>query len=245
MAVVTGSCADGQKNGTASPSGESSQPLSRSVEPSTSSTIFGIVTLSGFAPAMQRIDMSDEPNCMNKTPVFQQTIVTGANGALANAVVYVKSGLENYRFDSPSNRVVLDQKGCMYEPHIIALMVNQPLQINNDDMTIHNVHPISKINDSWNRSQPPGAESLVQSFPRAELAIPIVCNVHPWMRSYTFVFAHPYYTVTSKSGMFDLKGLPPGRYTIEAWHEKYGTQDQIVTVGPKESKNISLVFKVS
>jgi hypothetical protein len=157
-------------------------------------------------------------------------------------VIYVKSGLGNYRFDSPPDPVVLDQRGCMYEPHVLALMVNQPLEVRNDDATIHNVHPESKANESWNRSQTPGAPPLTTSFAKPELAIRVECNVHPWMRSYMFVFAHPYYAVTSTAGTFELKNLPAGTYTIEAWQEKYGVQDQTVTVGAKASKNISFAF---
>jgi hypothetical protein len=189
--------------------------------------------------------MSGEPNCRNSTPVFPQTVVAGKNGALANAVVYVKSGLGNYHFDPPAHPVVLDQKECMYEPHVVALMVNQPLEIRNDDLTIHNVHLVPKTNAQWNRSQTPGSPPLVTSFAKPELAISVECNVHPWMRSYMFVFNHPYYAVTSTPGTFDLKNLPPGTYTIEVWQEKYGTQDQTVTVGAKESKTISFAFKAS
>ena len=215
------------------------------VDLNTTGSITGTVALDGMPPRFPAIDMSGEPNCRNTTPVFPQTVVTGKNGALANAVIYVKSGLGNYRFDPPPDSVALDQKGCMYEPHIVALMVNQSLEIKNDDATIHNVHPVSKTNEAWNRSQTPGAPPMTISFAKPELAIPVECNVHPWMRSYMFVFAHPYYAVTSTAGTFELKNLPPGTYTIEVWQEKFGTQDQTVTVGAKESKTISFAFRAS
>jgi len=226
---------------------ESSAPSAPAprVDPSTAASIIGTVTLDGMPPKFPAIDMSVELNCRNTSPVFPQTVVTGENGALANAVIYVKGGLGNYRFDAPADSVVLDQKGCMYDPHVLALMVNQPLEIRNDDSTIHNVHPVPTTNEAWNRSQTPGAPPLTTSFAKPELAIPVECNVHPWMRSYMFVFAHPYYAVTSTAGTFELKNLPPGTYTIEAWQEKYGTQDQTVTVGAKESKTISFVFNAA
>ena len=122
-------------------------------------------------------------------------------------------------------------------------LVNQPLQVTNSDMTTHNIHPVPKDNREWNQSQPPGAAPLMETFAREEVAIPVKCNVHPWMRSYICVVGHPFYAVTGDDGSFTIKGLPPGDYTIEAWHEKYGKQETKVTVGPKESKAADFTFK--
>jgi len=133
----------------------------------------------------------------------------------------------------------------MYDPHVIALMTGQPLSVKNSDQTTHNIHPMPKDNRDWNKSQAPGASPIDDSFARAELAIPVKCNVHPWMKSYIFVFKHPYYAVTGKDGKFELKGLPPGTYTIEAWQEKFGTVDQTVTIGAKESKPVTFTFKAA
>lgn len=223
-------------------SANSTSASSRTVDASTAGSVAGTVTLDGSPATMQPIDTSSDPNCTGGSPIFPQTVVMGLHGELANVVVYVKGGVGDYRFDTPSDHITLDQKGCTYAPHVLALMVNQPFQIDNDDMTVHNVHPESKVNDSWNRSQPAGAPPVVTTYTHPELAIPVMCNVHPWMRSYLFVFAHPYFAVTSAAGKFDLRNLPPGSYTIEAWHEKYGLQDQVVTVGPKESQEISFHF---
>lgn len=241
FSIVLAGCGKDETSQHSEESTVASGPALR-VDASTSGSIVGSVTLDGVPPKFAPIDMSGEPNCRNDAPVFPQTVVTGKNGELANVVIYVKSGLGNYHFDPPTEPVVLDQKGCMYEPHIVALMVNQSLQIRNDDATIHNVHSEPKTNAAWNRSQTPGTPPLETSFPKPELAISIECNVHPWMRSYMFVFSHPYYAVTSTAGTFELKNLPSGTYTIEAWQEKYGVRDQTVTIGAKESKPISFVF---
>ena len=189
--------------------------------------------------------MSSEPACVkvSSSPSDSREVITGENGALANVVVFVKSGLENYRFDTPKEAVVLDQKGCTYEPRIVALMANQPLEIHNDDATIHNVHATPKANSEWNKAQRSGSPPLRVSFPTPELAIPFMCNVHPWMRAFVFVFANPYYAVTTRAGKFELRNLPPGTYTIEAWQERYGKQDQSVTIGARESKTISFRFQ--
>jgi hypothetical protein len=216
------------------------------VEPSTAGSIRGTVTLEGQPPELRPIDMNSEPGCrkLNPEPVIPPEIVTGPNGGLANVVVYVKGGLGQYGgFKTPQDSVALDQKNCMYEPRIVALMVNQPLEIRNDDATIHNVHVMAKENNGWNKGQRAGGPVIETSFSRPELAIPFMCNVHPWMRAFVFVFAHPYFGVTSKTGEFELKGLPPGAYTIETWHERYGTQDQSVTIGPRETRQVSFRYK--
>ena len=217
------------------------------VDLATSGSVTGTVKLEGPLPTFHAIDMSAEALCQQShpTPVIPPIVVRGANGALANAVVYVKSGLGSYHFDVPTTPVVLTQKGCMYEPRVLAVMARQAVDINNEDPTIHNVHPMPRVNRPWNKSEPVGDPPIETSFPKPELAIPIACNIHPWMRAFLFVFAHPYFDITSKTGSFELKNLPPGTYTIEAWQEKYGTQDQTITIGAKESKVVSFTFGTS
>jgi hypothetical protein len=124
-------------------------------------------------------------------------------------------------------------------------MAGQTIEVKNDDQTTHNIHPAPKDNREWNQSQPAGASPLVESFARAEVGIPVKCNVHPWMKGYIAVFKHPFFFVTKKDGSFDLKGLPPGTYTIEAWQERFGTVDQQVTIGPKETKTIKISFSAT
>jgi Carboxypeptidase regulatory-like domain len=225
---------------------ESSEPPAPTavVDPSTAGSITGTVKLEGAPPAFKPIDMSAEATCVqaNPSPVVPPIVVTGPHDALANAVVYVKSGLGSYRFDTPSTPVVLDQKGCMYEPRVLAMMVSQPFEVHNEDQTIHNVHPMPRENKPWNKSEPVGDPPIQATFTKPELAIPVACNIHPWMRAFLFVFAHPYFDITSKSGEFALRNLPPGTYTIEAWQERFGAQDQTVTIGPTETKSIEFTF---
>ncbi|HKV06146.1 MAG TPA: hypothetical protein VJO53_13705 [Candidatus Acidoferrales bacterium] len=224
---------------------ESSPPPIAIVDASTAASITGTVTFAGSPPTLRPIDMSASPACVkaNPAPIVPPAVVTGDNGALANVVVYVKAGLGNYRFDTPRDPAVLGQKACMYEPHVVALMTNQQFEIQNNDPTMHNVHPLPKHNRQWSTSQPAGSAALKSFFGRPEFAMPVLCNVHPWMRAFVFIFDHPYFAVTSKTGTFELKTLPPGTYTIEAWHEIYNAQDQVVTVAPSESKAISFTFR--
>ncbi|MGB0035143.1 MAG: carboxypeptidase regulatory-like domain-containing protein [Candidatus Acidiferrales bacterium] len=248
LALTISGCGGGSKpsSETASQPAAPATPLA-TVDAATAGSITGSVTLDGTVPPAKAINMSAEPYCQKShtSPVIPPEVVTGEKGALANVVIFVKDGLGNYTFETPKTAVVLDQKGCMYDPHVMALMAGQQLQVKNDDQTTHNIHPTPKDNRDWNQSQPPGAAPIEESFARAELAIPVKCNVHPWMKSYIFVFKNPYYAVTSKDGKFDLKGLPPGTYTITAWHEKFGTVDQTVTIGAKESKPVSFTFKAN
>jgi hypothetical protein len=227
-------------------SSESAQPApTATVDPITVGTISGTVTLAGTPPTPRAIIMSAGPECakLHATPLTYPEVVVGEHGALANVLVYVKLGLGNYRFEVPSTPATLDQTGCMYEPHVMGLMARQQLLVKNTDPVVHNVHPVPHNNRAWNRSQPVGSAPIEATFENPDFAMPVLCNVHPWMRAFLFVFAHPYFAVTPASGAFELKNLPPGTYTIEAWQEKYGTQDQVVTLGPRESKSMSFTFQ--
>ncbi len=247
IVVALGLSNCGKKEGQEATTETTSAPAATPIDMSTVGDVSGTVKLDGKAPASRRIRMDAEPNCakMHTEPVLVQEVVTGDGGALENVIVYVKEGLGNRTFETPKEPVVLDQKGCLYHPHVVALMAGQNFEVTNSDSTTHNIHPMPKDNREWNRSQPPGSGAIEETFARPEVAIPVKCNVHPWMKSYIAVFKHPYFQVTGKDGTFDLKNLPPGTYTIAAWQEKYGTVEQQVTIGPKESKKIELVFKAA
>ncbi|HVP47192.1 MAG TPA: carboxypeptidase regulatory-like domain-containing protein [Bryobacteraceae bacterium] len=216
------------------------------IDEATAATVTGKVNFSGTKPTEKTIDMSATPACARAhagAPPKSEEVVVNGNGTLKNVFVWVKSGVPDKQWPVPSTPVDLAQKGCMYGPHVIGVMTNQDIKIVNDDPTNHNIHPLPKINQEWNQSQPPKGDSLTKKFPREEVMIPVKCNVHPWMRSYIGVVSHPFFAVTGDDGTFTIKGLPPGKYTVEAWHEKYGTQDIDVTVAAKESKPVDFTFK--
>jgi plastocyanin len=208
-------------------------------------TITGKVAFDGAKPVLKTIDMSDKPECAKQHPTPQKSeeAIVNDNGTLKYAFVWVKSGLPDQSWQVPSTPVLLDQHACMYSPHVIGVMAGQQIDVKNSDPTNHNIHPMPQTNQEWNESQPPGSPDKMQSFPRQEVMIPVKCNIHPWMRSYIGVVSHPFFAVTGDDGTFTIKGLPPGTYTVETWHEKYGTQDQTVTVGPKDSKTVDFSFK--
>ena len=209
-------------------------------------TITGKVAFDGTAPTPKNIDMSAVPFCTKAhaaAPAKTEDVVVNDNKTLRNVFVWVKSGLPDQQWQVPTSPVMLNQTGCMYVPHVIGVMAGQQIDIKNSDATNHNIHPQPQTNQEWNESQPPGTPDKMQSFPRQEVVIAVKCNIHPWMRSYIGVVSHPFFAVTGDDGTFTIKGLPPGTYTIEMIHEKYGKQEQSVTVGAKESKTADFQVK--
>ncbi len=208
-------------------------------------SIKGVVKFAGQAPHPTPIRMTSEPSCskLHSGPVMSEDVVVGQDGGLENVIVFVSQGLEGRHFDPPAEPATIEQKGCVYKPHVLAVQANQKLRIVNEDGTLHNIHPTPSNNREWNKAQPPNAPPLEEVFPREEVSIPVKCNVHSWMKGYLAVFSHPYFAVTGGGGSFDLKALPPGNYTITAWHEKLGTETQHITVGGNETKSLEFVFK--
>jgi plastocyanin len=215
------------------------------VDEASAATVSGKVAFTGDKPVAKPISMDATPACarQHSTPPKSEEVVLNANGTLRNVFVWVKGGLPDRQWPTPATPVSLDQKQCIYNPHVIGVMVNQNVEITNSDPTNHNIHPLPKINREWNESQPPQGEKKIKQFPREEVLIPVKCNVHPWMRSYIGVVSHPFFAVTSDEGTFTIKGLPPGDYTVEAWHEKYGTQEQKIKVEAKQSATLDFTFK--
>jgi hypothetical protein len=208
-------------------------------------TVSGKVTYTGTPMKPKVIDMSKEPTCQKQhtTPVTTETVVTGPNNALANVVVYISAGAPN-ESTVPSQAVTYEQKGCQYIPHVQVMYVNQELKILNDDQTSHNIHPLPKLNPEWNKSQPAGAPPIEAKFAKEEF-ITVKCNIHPWMHGYFVVLKTSHYSITKDDGSFSLPNLPPGKYTISAWHEKYGTQNQDLTVTGNETKTIDFTLKAT
>lgn len=215
------------------------------VDAATAGSIAGKVRFDGPAPAAETVRVSTDKNCVQDAGPNPQSdaILIAADGALKNSFVYVKEGLDpGYGFEAPTAPVVLDQKGCFYSPRVIGIRVGQPLEIVNSDPTMHNVHAMPVANTEFNRSQPVKGAKNTEVFTTPEVMVRFMCNVHNWMAAYVGVLPHPYFAVTDAAGNFEIRNLPPGTYTLEAWHEKFGRQTATVTVGAKEAKTAAFTF---
>jgi len=186
--------------------------------------------------------MSKEPSCASKhpTPVMNEGVVTGAGNTVANVVVYISAG--ETPGAAPTQAVHYEQKGCQYVPHVAVMQAGQPLEISNDDPVAHNIHPLAKVNSEWNKSQPPGTAPIETVYAKPEF-IPVKCNIHPWMFGYFAVLPTSHYAISGADGTFSLEGLPPGKYTLTAWHERFGTKTMEVTVPATGAATADFVFQ--
>jgi plastocyanin len=193
--------------------------------------VTGKAVLNGPAPKPKEINMKAVPQCaaLHANPVYEETIVTGAGGELKNVVVYVKDG-GKLGGAVPPTPVVLDQKGCVYNPHVVSVMVGQDLKARNSDGFLHNVHGLAKDNGEFNfPQQTKGQENKIDATKAVE-TYKIKCDVHPWMSAWVVVLDHPYSAVTGDDGKFTIKGLKDGKYTLVAWQEKLGIQEAQIEV---------------
>lgn len=237
-------CSGGGETPDATESADAGSGAAFSVDPATAGTITGKVSFSGKAPRRGRINMSAETSCAQAHggPIPTEDFVPNDNGTIRYAFVYIKSDFGGASFPVPEEPVVLDQKDCLYSPHVVGAMAGQTIRFLNSDTVTHNVHPVPENNREWNVSQPPNSDPIEKSFARPELLLAVKCNVHPWMRAYIGVMKHPYFAVTGSDGTFTIGNLPPGDYTVVSWQEKLGEQEIQVTIGDSETKEIELAY---
>jgi hypothetical protein len=232
--------AAGATESAASPAApSSSEPI-----PPIAGAIAGRVRFEGEPPARKPLDViANQPGCSGhaSAPLSERAIVN--DGRLVNAFVYVKRGFEGASIPpAPSEPAVLDQRGCIYTPHVLGVQVGQRLVVRNSDGTTHNVNRRAKKNDSANLTQAAGAPEIAWQPEKDELGVSFSCDLHPWMRSYVCVSEHPWFAVSDARGEFAIRGLPPGEYTLEAWHELYEKRSAKAVVGADGSGTVEFVF---
>jgi plastocyanin len=222
------------------------KPVYFQVDPATAGIITGTIRFSGAKPAAAMIDMEQDADCAKlhrNAPVPDEAVVVNRNGTLRNAFVYLKSGLEGKAFAPPAATVTIDQKGCWFAPRVLGIQTGQLLTVTNSDPVTHNIHPLAQVNREWNHSQAPEEAPFTRKFLSPEVMVRVKCNVHRWMRAWIGVLDHPYFAVTGADGKFELRNVPPGTYTVAAWQEKLGTQEQTLTVTPSGKVTAAFVFQ--
>lgn len=207
-------------------------------------SISGKVDIEGNVPPNPVINMDADPVCksLHQGEVRAEKAIQNENGTLKNVFVYIKEGFDG-KAEAPKSPAVLDQKGCLYDPHVMGMQVGQPLSILNSDATLHNVHALAEKNPEFNLGMPLQGMKLEKTFFNSEVMMKFKCDVHPWMVAYIGVLPHQYFAVTDETGAFEIDGLDPGEYTLEAWHETYGIKTQkIKIVGGDEVKKVDFKF---
>lgn len=252
LLTLSSACGGGKDGTTNTVSNSSGSDAGATAYSGATGTITGVISYNGTAPAAKKIDTTADAACGKANPnlMTDDTIVT--DGKLANTFVYIKEGtveggkkIGDYAWATPSSAVQLDQKGCHYSPHVMGVQTNQKISITNSDQTQHNVHPTPKLNQEWNQTQANGAPPIEKSFTRAEVLIPVKCNQHPWMKAYIGVMKTPFFDVSETNGAFEIKGVPPGTYTVVAWREggANGTEKTMqVTVPANGSAKADFAF---
>lgn len=210
-------------------------------------SITGTISLDGQAPAKQTIKMSADPQCDALNPNGRTgDVFLVKDGKVQNVFVYIKEGLGDQKFEIPAGPMAhVDQVGCMYTPRVIGVMVGQEFEIRNSDPTLHNVHSLPKASRPFNNAMPMKGMTIKRKFTAPEVMVRVKCDVHPWMAAYVGVLPHPFFGVSGEDGAFTIANVPPGTYTIEAWHEKMGTQTASVTVADGAAATADFAFKPS
>ena len=210
--------------------------------PAGSASVNGTISFNGTAPAPQPLNLDRECQELREEPAVSQKVVVNDNGTLRWVFVYVKEGLGDQKFAVSREAVELDQEGCTYEPHVLALQTGQTLKILNSDPLLHNIHALPQQNRPFNFGMPNAGMEREESFRVPEVMVRIKCDVHPWMEAWAGVTAHPYHSVSGEDGSYTIENLPAGQYVIEAWHEEFGSQTQNVTVGDGEAVTLDFTF---
>ncbi len=198
-----------------------------SISAITAGEIKGRVKFIGKGPKAKRIRMDADPVCAasHKEAARAESFIVDANGNLANVIVYLKG--VKYDGKAPSNEVIIDQKGCVYSPHVLGVQAGQPVKILNSDATMHNIHGLPKVNKEFNFGMPKSLKEKSIVFDKSEDVFVIKCDVHPWMKSYTQVFDHPYFAVSGTDGSFSIPNVPDGTYEAVAWQERLGDKNKL------------------
>ncbi len=208
-------------------------------------TLRGTVYIDGKPPKRRSVAMDHVRGCREYPEQETESILANEDGQLQNVFVYITNGIDRSTFSPvPEEPVVLEQEGCWFVPHVLTVRTGQRLVIRNLDETFHNVNarPAHGSNKAFNVTQRPGGDDIVKVFPRPEIAIPLACDIHPWMKAYVGVVEHDYHAISDELGAWTIEGLAAGEYLVESWHEKYQGKKAVVTVGAGETAEVTFRY---
>jgi hypothetical protein len=217
-------------------------------DPATVGTVTGRIVVEGTVPPAELIRLDGDPKCLALAGGSQrrdESMVMGEGNAVQNVFVYVKDGLPPRLYPVPTTPVVLDQQQCRYVPRVFGIQVGQQLTIRNSDPLLHNVRSEGVINEPFDVGTPVQGVEVSRTFATREVMVPLKCNVHAWMNAYFAVLEHPFFAVSDETGRFSIGQLPPGTYTLEFWHERFGTATQQITVAAQKTSDLIFSYKVS
>jgi plastocyanin len=240
---ASGGCSKQSESGTAAAAPPPAAPAATPTVggPAGSGQIKGTVKLTGKAPERKAINMKADPYCGQKGGAKDEEVVVGASGGLKNVVIHVVQGL-NGKYGPKAEDAVMDQQGCMYRPRVLVAQAGQTVVIKNSDQTMHNIHTYKGPVTLFNQAEVFGMPPIKKKFPSAGDVVKFKCDVHPWMTGYLLVTDNPFSAVSDDDGSFAIRDLPPGNYTVEAWHERLGTQKAPVTVTADKPAELKLEF---
>jgi plastocyanin len=240
------SSSDKSVSSDSSTASESPKPASkekRAIDPKTVGTIHGVIKLDGTPPERKEMAIGSTAGCEHHpVPPLTEDVIA-KDGRLANVFVYVKSGADEWIVPpAEAGNVVLNQNGCMYRPRVMGMRVGQKLAVHNSDAATHNVHARPTRNDAFNQTQVPSSPDIEWTPTKAEASVAFTCDIHPWMKAWVFVRDNSWFAVSGDDGSFSIGGVPPGEYTLEAWHEKYGKKTAKVVVPASGTGEASMAF---
>lgn len=209
---------------------------------SETATLTGEVRLTGEAPARREITLFGGCEAGHDGPILDDAVLV-SDGRVQNAFVWLSDGTEAWEPPPvPAEEAVIDQRGCLYDPRVAGVRVGQKVVFLNSDPLLHNVRAVSDANPVFNDVMPTAGLRLEKVFRRPDVMLQARCDVHPWMSAWLGVLPHPWFAVTDAAGAFTLEGVPPGTYTLEAWHEVLGRTSTSVEVTPGGTIRAALVL---